>query len=74
MGVSLNQPRGFGSNQGAIMKIILNQQEVLDIVLAAIKNKVADEFNEIVLEKYSDDNFVTIRYVEPTFEEPSDET
>ena len=56
------------------MKIILNQQEVLDIVLAAIKNRVADEFNEIVLEKYSDDNFVTIRYVEPTFEEPSDET
>jgi hypothetical protein len=73
MGVSPNQPRGFGPNQGAIMKIILNQQEVLDIVLAAIKNKVADEFNEIVLEKYSDDNFVTIRYVEPTFE-ASDET
>jgi hypothetical protein len=64
---------GFGPTQEAIMKIILNQQEVLDIVLAAIKNKVADEFNEIVLEKYSDDNFVTIRYVEPTFE-ASDET
>jgi hypothetical protein len=69
----VNQPRGFGPNQGAKMKIILNQQEVLDIVLAAIKNRVADEFNEIVLEKYSDDNFVTIRYVEPTFE-ASDET
>ena len=51
------------------MKIILNQQEVLDIVLAAIRNKVADEFNEIFIEKYSADNFCTIRYVEPTFEE-----
>jgi hypothetical protein len=56
------------------MKIILSQQEVLEIVLAAIKNKVADKFNEISIEKYSTDNFVTIRYVEPTFEEPSDET
>ena len=51
------------------MKIILNQQEVLDIVLAAIKNKVADEFNEIELQEYSDANFITIRYVEPSFEE-----
>jgi hypothetical protein len=56
------------------MKIVLNKQEVLDIVLDAIKNKVVDEFNEIELKEYSDDNFVTIRYVEPTFEEPSDET
>jgi hypothetical protein len=56
------------------MKIILNQQEVLDIVLASVKNRVHEPFNDIVLEKYNDDNFVTIRYVEPTFEEPSDET
>ena len=55
------------------MKIILNQQEVLDIVLASVKNRVHEPFNDIVLEKYSDDNFVTIRYVEPTFE-ASDET
>jgi hypothetical protein len=54
---------------GAKMKIILSQQEVLDIVLAAIRNKVADEFNEISIEKYSTDNFCTIRYVEPAFEE-----
>jgi hypothetical protein len=59
---------------GVQMKIILNQQEVLDIVLASVKNRIHEPFNEIVLEKYSDDNFVTIRYVEPTFEEPSDET
>jgi hypothetical protein len=64
-----NQPRGFGPNQGAKMKIILNQQEVLDIVLASVKNRVHEPFNDIVLEKYSDDNFVTIRYVEPNFEE-----
>jgi hypothetical protein len=51
------------------MKIILNQQEVLDIVLAAIKNKVADEFNDITFDRYSTDSFCCIRYVEPTFEE-----
>jgi hypothetical protein len=51
------------------MKIVLNKQEALDIVLAAIKNKVADEFNDIELQEYSDANFITIRYVEPTFEE-----
>jgi hypothetical protein len=51
------------------MKIVLNKQETLDIVLAAIKNKVVDEFNDISLEEYSDAHFITIRYVEPTFEE-----
>jgi len=51
------------------MKITLTQQEVLDIVLASVKNRVHEPFNDIALEKYSDDNFVTIRYVEPSFEE-----
>jgi hypothetical protein len=51
------------------MKIVLNKQETLDIVLAAIKNKVADELNDITLERYDEENFITIRYVEPTFEE-----
>jgi hypothetical protein len=51
------------------MKIILTQQEVLDIVLASVKNRVHEPFNEISIEKYSTDNFCTIRYVEPTFEE-----
>ena len=51
------------------MKIILTQQEVLDIVLASVKNRVHEPFNDIALEKYSDDNFVTICYVEPSFEE-----
>jgi len=55
--------------QGAKMKITLTKQEVLDIVLASVKNRVHEPFNDISLEKYSDDNFVTIRYVEPTFEE-----
>jgi hypothetical protein len=66
---TVNKPGASAPNQGAKMKIILNQQEVLDIVLAAIKNKVADEFNEIELQEYSDANFITIRYVEPSFEE-----
>jgi hypothetical protein len=51
------------------MKIILNQQEVLDIVLAAIKSRCVDQFNDITFERYSEENFITIRYVEPTFEE-----
>ena len=51
------------------MKIVLSKQEALDIVLAAIKNKVADEFNDITLERYDEENFITVRYVEPSFEE-----
>jgi hypothetical protein len=51
------------------MKITLTQQEVLDIVLASVKNRVHEPFNDISLERYSDENFVTISYVEPKFEE-----
>lgn len=51
------------------MKIILSQQEVLDIVLAAIKNKVADEFNHIALEPWRSESFCAISYIEPKFEE-----
>jgi hypothetical protein len=67
---SQSKPIGASApNQGAKMKIILNQQEVLDIVLAAIKSRCVDQFNDITLERYSEENFITIRYVEPTFEE-----
>jgi hypothetical protein len=57
------------------MKIIFTRKEIEEIILAHVHREINDEFNsEMRFDRYDDENFVCIRSIQPTFEEPSDET
>ena len=57
------------------MKIIFTRKEIEEIILAHVHRDINDEFNsEMRFDRYDDENFVCIRSIQPTFEEPSDET
>jgi len=56
------------------MKIIFTQKEIEEIILAHVHREVFDEFNTIEIQNWRNDEFVIVTYVEPTLEEPSDET
>ena len=57
------------------MKIIFTRKEIEEIILAHVHREVYEEFsNEMRFDRYDDENFVTIKSIEPTPEEPSNET
>jgi hypothetical protein len=57
------------------MKIIFTRKEIEEIILAHVHREVYEEFSsEMRFDRYDDENFVTIKSIEPTPEEPSDET
>jgi len=57
------------------MKIIFTRKEIEAIILAHVHREVYEEFSsEMRFDRYDDENFVTIKSIEPTLEEPSNET
>jgi len=57
------------------MKIIFTRKEIEEIILAHVHREVYEEFsNEMRFDRYDDENFVTIKSIDPTPEEPSNET
>jgi len=56
------------------MKIIFTRKEIEEIILAHVHREVYDEFNTIEIQNWRNDEFVIVTYVEPTPEEPSNET
>ena len=59
------------------MKIIFTRKEIEEIILAHVHvyREVYEEFSsEMRFDRYDDENFVTIKSIDPTPEEPSDET
>ena len=56
------------------MKLMFTQQEIEEIILAHVNRGLYDKFNTIEIQNWRNDEFVIVTYVEPTFEEPSNET
>jgi len=57
------------------MKIIFTRKEIEAIILAYVHREVYEEFSsEMRFDRYDDENFVTIKSVEPTPEELSNAT
>jgi hypothetical protein len=59
------------------MKIIFTRKEIEEIILAHVRvyREVYEEFSsEMRFDRYDDENFVTIKSIETTPEEPSNET
>ena len=57
------------------MKITFTRKEIEEIILAHVHREIYEEFsNEMRFDRYDDEHFVTIKSVELTLEEPSDET
>ena len=56
------------------MKIIFTKEEIKEIILCHVHREVFEEFNTIEIQNWRTDEFAIVTYVEPTPEEPSDET
>jgi hypothetical protein len=72
--ITLNQPRGFGPQPRSIMKIIFTKEEIKEIILAHVHRECFEEFNDIEIKNWNSDEFATVTYIEPTIQEPSNET
>jgi len=56
------------------MKIMFSKKEIEEIILAHVHREVYEEFSsEMRFDRYDDENFVTIKSIDPTPEEPSNE-
>jgi hypothetical protein len=56
------------------MKIIFTKEEIKEIILAHVHRESCEEFNTIEIHNWDADEYATVTYVEPTTEEPSNET
>lgn len=56
------------------MKIIFSKKEIEEIILAHVHREIYEEFSsEMRFDRYDDEHFVTIKSVELTPEEPTNE-
>ena len=56
------------------MKIIFTKEEIKEIILAHVHRESWEEFNTIEIQNWRTDEFAIVTYVEPTIQEPSNET
>jgi hypothetical protein len=57
------------------MKITFTKKEIEEIIFNHVNREIYEDFsNEMRFDRYDDENFVTIKSIEPTPEEPSNET
>jgi hypothetical protein len=57
------------------MKITFTKKEIEEIIFHHVNREIYEDFSsEMRFDRYDDENFVTIKSIEPTSEEPSDET
>ena len=56
------------------MKIIFTKKEIEEIILDHVHREIYKEFDTIEIKNWNTEEFVTVSYVEPTFEEPNNET
>jgi hypothetical protein len=59
---------------GVQMKIIFTKEEIKEIILAHVHRESWEEFNTIEIQNWRTDEFAIVTYVEPTIQEPSNET
>jgi hypothetical protein len=57
------------------MKITFTRREIEEIIFAHVSREIYEDFSsEMRFDRYDDENFVTIKSIEQTPEEPSNET